>query len=160
MSNVLTLFNSLLNDLFDNLLPFTAGSEAIMIATPLSDRVYEVNGTFDQQLTYKTQHTGMLNGFIQLNPAFGRLLSGSSPAVQPPGKGGKIKKEPDEKGKKGSNGSGRIEDGKVIFGKTGKGAEFDVTLCMERVRKVDSKLHRGNFCLISFLSLTGKCPNG
>ena len=50
MENVTLLYQSLLKDLFDNVLPFTGPLEGTVVNVQLSDRVFEANGTFEQLL--------------------------------------------------------------------------------------------------------------
>ena len=64
MANVKQLYDTLLNDFFDNVLPFTGQLDGALVTVILSDRVYEANGVFDRQMAYQIGQTSSLNGLL------------------------------------------------------------------------------------------------
>ena len=111
--NVQQAYMTLLNDLFDNVLPFTGPMEAAMVTTTVSNRVYEMGGTFDQHMLFQMQSTAQLNGLLNLNPAFALAMTGGSTGRgKDPSKdagGGKLKEH--------SNKIPHTQGGFVYFGK-------------------------------------------
>lgn len=154
--NVKQLYDTLLIDFFDNVLPFTGPLDGAMITAQLSDRVYEVGGNFDQQMHFQTQQTALLNGLLNLNPAFALALTGTPrhtpPLPKTPGQGGD--------GKITKQGKSRTSNGQIIFGKGSGGPKFSIAKCMEQVKEILPGANRGTFCLEAFLANDGSCSNG
>jgi len=160
MVNVQQLYVSLLNDFFDNILPFSGPLDGALVTAPLSDRIYEDGGTFDRQMNFQTTQTATLNGLLNLNPAFagamgkstsnGGSSSGTIGDGTPTSSGGKFEK--------GSH-KVRTTNGAVLFGNGTGGPKYMVKLVMAEVKKVEPGANRGNFCLEAFLSRANKCSN-
>jgi len=157
MANVKQLYDTLLNDFFDNVLPFTGQLDGALVTVILSDRVYEANGVFDRQMAYQIGQTSSLNGLLNLNPALAGLMSYN----------GKMPKtEDDDSGKSGgkfsekSPGQVKTVNGFVLFGKGPLGPKYSSAKCMELVKTIFPGANRGNFCLEAFLSKFNKCSNG
>jgi hypothetical protein len=151
--NVKKLYDTLLADFFDNLLPFTGPLDGALITSQISDRVYEAGGDFDQQMQFQTQQTALLNGLLNLNPAFSLALSGGS---------SRTPRDPDDKGGGGKfqkSGKSRESNGSIIFGKGTGGPTYSIGKCMENVKTIVPGANRGNFCLASFLANDGACSN-
>ena len=160
MVNVQQLYVSLLNDLFDNVLPFSGPLDGALVTAPLSDRVYEAGGTFDRQMNFQTTQTATLNGLLNLNPAFaGAMGKSSSNGSSLSGVGNGLSTSPGGKFEKGNQKS-KIANGAVLFGNGTGGPKYMIKPIMGEVKKVEPGANRGNFCLEAYLSHTNKCSNG
>lgn len=96
MVNVQQLWVSLLNDLFDNVLPFSGPLDGALVTAPLSDRIYEDGGTFDRQMIFQTTQTATLNGLLNLNPAFAGVMGKSTSSGSSSSKNGGARMMNDE----------------------------------------------------------------
>ena len=160
MVNVQQLYVSLLNDFFDNVLPFSGPMDGALVTAPLSDRVYEDGGTFDRQMNFQTTQTATLNGLLNLNPAFaGAMGKSSSNGSSLSGVDSGLSTSPGGKFEKGNQKS-KIANGAILFGNGTSGPKYMIQPIMGEVKKVEPGANRGNFCLEAFLSHTNKCSNG
>jgi hypothetical protein len=156
--NCQAAYEILLGELFDALSHFTQNREASNIAKALSDRVFEMNGAFEQHLQFQNTTTQSLNNFVLLNPAFAAVLSGpggkrpspgagpSSPESSSPGSKNKIKHQ--------------WQTGQLLhFGKGNHKVSYNTKLQLVELIKVDPSIKPGQFCFVDYLSKSDACNN-
>ena len=150
-------YNLLLSDLFDSVSQFAQNREAPNVGLGLSARVFEAGGSFELHLTFQNSTTSDLNKFIMLNPAFERVLGGTSTPQDFKG----IEKDKRGKGGKMLQDKGTFKwlpGAKLLFGKGKGGPQYDTKACFKEVVKVQPGANQGNFCMLHFLSTKkGQC---
>lgn len=154
-----TIFDILLGELFDALSHFTQSREAPDVRLALSRRIYEVGGAFDQHVAYTNSTTTNLNAILMLHPSFGAAMAGASGAAGGSASGTSAP-QPTPSPKKDRDGSNshRWQSGAfLLFGKGTGGARYDTKLIWPELKKVDSSVNAGNFCMLNYLSVAKLC---
>ena len=161
LERVSDCFKALLNDLFDVFEHFTRRSEVSQIDRLLGTRVYEAGGSFDRLFGHITTTTAALNSIVQMHPTFGAFMGGS------PSGGSTGQQRQGGKAKSNDSGGSPVKaknvvfaNGVVSFGKGAQIVQYNAQECMQLIRTVVPNASRANFCLVRFLSSSGKCLDG